>query len=144
MSKKTHLAFALFLSSYLFRADPKLIPFMPVVFVFAMLPDMDLALRKLPFIEHRKTFHNIWFTTAVIIILWYLTHDTLLTELSSIGIISHLLMDSLTRNGVMWLYPLSNWRIKGPVRTGGMLDSLIGSFSILATLYLVASYFSLF
>ena len=141
MSKKTHIAFALFLSSYLFRSNPLLLPFIPMVFVSAMLPDLDLALRGIPFIEHRKTFHNIWFMMAVMIIFWNLSYDVLVTELFSIGIVSHFLMDSLTKQGVMWLYPLSNWKIKGPLRTGGIVDSLIGAASILAAGYLMASYY---
>ncbi|MGB9630805.1 MAG: metal-dependent hydrolase [Candidatus Methanodesulfokora sp.] len=142
MSKKTHLAFALFLSSYLLRSNPQLLIFVPIVFVSAMLPDLDLALRSIPFIEHRKTFHNIWFMIAVMIIFWSLTHDALLTRLFSIGIVSHFLMDSLTKQGVMWLYPLSNWRIRGPLRTGGLVDSLIGAASILASAYLMTGYLS--
>jgi len=144
MSKKTHIAFALFLSSYLFRSDLKLLLFIPVIFVSAMLPDLDLALRSIPFIEHRKTFHNIWFMIAAIALLWILVHDPLVTRLFSIGIISHFLMDSLTKKGVMWLYPLSNWRISGPLRTGGLIDSLIGAASLLASIYLVGSYFAVF
>jgi hypothetical protein len=53
-------------------------------------------------------------------------------------------MDSLTKKGVVWLYPLSNWRISGPLRTGGLIDSLIGAASLLASIYLMGSYFAVF
>ncbi|MEM3481082.1 MAG: hypothetical protein QW576_05295, partial [Candidatus Korarchaeum sp.] len=59
MSKRTHVAFGLLLASLLLRTD--LMPFIPIVFLASVLPDLDLLLRDLPLIEHRKTFHNVWF-----------------------------------------------------------------------------------
>jgi inner membrane protein len=139
MSKRTHLAFALLLSAYLFRFSPQQLLFVPIVLISAMLPDLDLALRGFPLVEHRKTFHNIWFTAAAAYAILHLTGSPLVAELSSIGIISHLLMDSSTKVGVMWLYPLSKWKLSGPLRTGGRADTMIGILSLVG-----ASYFIIF
>jgi membrane-bound metal-dependent hydrolase YbcI (DUF457 family) len=139
MSKRTHLAFALLLSAYLFRSSPQHLLSVPIVLISAMLPDLDLALRGFPLIEHRKTFHNIWFTVAAAYAIFYLTGSPLVTWLSSIGIISHLLMDSLTKVGVMWLYPLSKWKLSGPLRTGGRADTIVGILSLIGASYFIIS-----
>jgi len=137
MSKKTHLAFALLLSAYLFRLSPQQLLFIPIVFISAMLPDLDLALKSLPLIEHRKTFHNIWFMIAAAYAIFYLTGSSLVAGLSLVGVLSHLLMDSLTKVGVMWFYPLSRWKLRGPLRTGSTADTVIGVLSIIGASYLM-------
>jgi len=137
MSKKTHLAFALLLSAYLFRFSPQQLPFVPIVFISAMLPDLDLALKSFPLIEHRKTFHNIWFMIAAAYAIFHFTGSSLIAELSSIGVLSHLLMDSLTKVGVMWFYPLSSWKLRGPLRTGSKADTAIGILSLIGASYLM-------
>lgn len=121
MSKRTHMAFGLLLASLLLRTE--MIPFIPVVLLASMLPDLDLLLSGLPFIEHRKTFHNIWFLVFV-----HALAIRFLPEVSpfiSVGIFSHFIMDSLTKRGVMWLYPLSKRKLRGPLRAGGTFDKLL-------------------
>jgi len=62
-----------------------------------------------------------------------------------LGMISHLIADSLTREGVMWLFPFP-WRIGFPpfkhlrIKTGGLIEkAVVFPGLILVNVYLVAS-----
>jgi len=103
MQKLTHVAFGLFLARY-FGLDPWL------VFAGALLPDLDYAF------EHRKLLHNIFFAALVFLLsfpVW-------------VGVVSHLLLDLLTRAGVALLWPLSSRRFGLRLfRTGGLFDWML-------------------
>lgn len=134
MSRRTHVAFGLLFTSPLFKTE--LMPFIPIVLLASVLPDLDLLLKDLPFVEHRKTFHNIWFLMTV-----YALAARFLPEVSSlvaVSVFSHFIADSLTKQGVMWLYPISKSKLRGPFRTGGTLDNLLFLGSMLTLVYILA------
>ncbi|MEM1985054.1 MAG: metal-dependent hydrolase [Candidatus Korarchaeum sp.] len=137
MSKRTHVAFGLLLASLLLRTD--LMPFIPIVFLASVLPDLDLLLRDLPLIEHRKTFHNVWF--LILVYALAVRFSPRVSYLMVIGVLSHLMMDSLTKQGVMWLYPLSRSKLSGPFRTGGAFDNSMFLMLMLASMYVLVQGF---
>ncbi|RLG47299.1 MAG: hypothetical protein DRO06_03055, partial [Thermoproteota archaeon] len=79
--------------------------------VASMVPDLDLALRSLPLVEHRKTFHNVW-TLAVVTAVYAYLLGWEAAAAASAAFLSHLASDSLTKVGVWWLHPLGG-RVRG-------------------------------
>lgn len=117
MQKHTHLIFALLL--FLMLNFILHFPIYLSLFAFlgAMLPDLDIKIRKL----HRKIFHNIWFLAIVLFILFQLRYiDKAVAIAFSIGFISHLIADSMTHMGIMPLWPIEKPKFNGPFRTGSL------------------------
>ena len=104
-----------------------------VAAVFALLPDIDMvkskAGRKLqPFstvlsfvFRHRGFLHSFIFTAAIYFIMSYLFSTTAATA-AAIGYSSHLLLDAFTKEGIMPLSPLSKLRLRGFIKTAGILE----------------------
>ena len=90
--------------------------------VGALVPDIDYPIRSL----HRKLFHNIW--TAA---LAYLLAGPAL----AVGVLSHLVLDSLTPVGVDWCWPIPCPRISGPIRTGSLEDWLVAGLLFVVVLF---------
>jgi len=128
MQKYTHLIFALLLFLLLNQVFHFPIYLALFAFLGAMLPDMDLKVRKL----HRKIFHNIWFLMIVLFVLFELAFiDQRVGIVFSIGFISHLIADSLTHMGIMPLWPITKPKFNGPFRTGSMGEYLLLTVMIL-------------
>ncbi len=136
MSRKTHVAFAILLVIWLYPRDPQALFSLGLVAIAAMLPDLDLILSPLPGISHRKTFHNIWFLLASAYVLHEITPAY--TFYTTMAVLSHFILDSLTKTGVAWLWPLSKQRLKGPLKTGGLADKLMLTAFTAASAYLAA------
>ncbi len=96
----THVSASLFLASLGF--DPLM------SLLGGLLPDVDTICC------HRKLLHNVWVPLAL-----FLWSGSLALFVSYLF---HLLLDSLTPSGVNWFWPLEIRKIRGPVRTGGLLD----------------------
>ena len=82
-----------------------------------------------PFTAHRSWTHTIWAT-----ILWtyigYLANRSLgwrgVAHFAGAGYVSHLLADTLTKAGVRWLLPVSDFSFKIPlVRTGSKSGNML-------------------
>lgn len=77
---------------------------------------------------HRGIYHSL-FGCAVTLVLFYFAFkftavagwQCYLTALG-VGFMSHLLMDTLTINGIHWFRPFHQIRFYGPFETGGVLD----------------------
>jgi len=76
-------------------------------------------------IRHRGFTHSIEFIILVSILLKIIGVNTTIIFGLLIGIISHLIMDSITVSGVRWSYFLGKPHIKGPIRTGGTGENII-------------------
>jgi inner membrane protein len=118
-----------------------------LVFAFfgALLPDIDnhnsKIGRKVPGLSrvaeflmgHRGIYHSL-FGGAITLVFFFFIFQLFslagwkcyLTAIG-VGFFSHLIMDSITIKGITWLRPFHTIRIKGPFKTGGLLDT---SFSI--------------
>ena len=136
MKKRTHLIFAFLL--FLMFNKVLGFPLLDSVFALigAMVPDMDLYPRK----WHRKLLHNIW---ALLIMVFLGMHFNIMSQhialLFSIGFLSHLISDSLTPQGIMWLWPLKKPHIRGPIRTGGFREYV----AMMAMLFIIFMLFGI-
>lgn len=110
--------------------------FLVVLLLGSLLPDIDEQNSKINrqsgFIgsiisfltKHRGIFHSVFLA-----VLFFLLITTFLSNYYAwallIGYLSHLLGDALTPMGIHILYPLSNFKLRGPIRTGGIAELLL-------------------
>jgi len=126
----THVVFS-FLISILFKFDFLMI----LVCVFAsLLVDIDTPKSKIgekvkvfswilnKVFGHRKLFHSMFFAAILSIFIWIFSFKIAFAFF--IGYLSHLLIDCLTKEGVMLFYPLK-LKFKGFIRTGGILEHIL-------------------
>jgi len=88
--------------------------------------------------KHRGFFHSIWpavIGTGLLLTIQPGQTWTALTFFA--GYTTHLLTDSTTLAGVNWLYPASRFTIKGPLKTGGVMEAFVFAGAVAATLYLI-------
>jgi len=128
MQKRTHLLFAVLLFLMLNNILEFPIYLSIFVIVGALIPDIDLFPRK----YHRKICHNIWFLLICLMMGYqFLEFNQTILIVFSIGFISHLISDSITPMGIMFLWPIKKPKIKGPIRTGSILEYIIALFILL-------------
>lgn len=131
----THLAFAflvgVFFLPYLAPANPIL--FIAIVLFAGILPDIDHSGSKIGkrvkiigwLFEHRGFFHSA-LGIAFFTLLFYLIFNTLTYATAFLlGYASHILIDSITDSGVMFLHPFSRKRLRGFLRSGAFYEHAI-------------------
>src|SRR3989344_7947276 len=151
MMFKTHLAFSLFIALLIitfFNITDKLI-FIFILTISSSFPDIDSDKskigRRFPIISklinllfgHRGIFHSIFPPLILLFAFWYLNLFYIGLAVF-IGYLTHLIGDSLTLEGINFLYPFSSFRIKGLIRTGSLIESLL--FFILLGFDILISY----
>ena len=86
-----------------------------------------------PFTAHRSWTHTIW-ATALWTYIGYLGNRSLgwhgVAQFAGAGYVSHLLADTLTKSGVRWLLPLTDFSFKIPLlstgsKTGNIIEAAI-------------------
>lgn len=108
------------------------------VVLFSLFPDVDhkgsminkfFGITKIfPYcFKHRGFFHSIWPVIALVGIVW--NFSSILAKGILVGYASHLISDGLTLAGVNFLYPVTSFTLKGPIRTGGLSEALVFVFS---------------
>ncbi|MBI2143229.1 metal-dependent hydrolase [Candidatus Woesearchaeota archaeon] len=109
-----------------------------VAALFSILPDIDMVKSKAgkhlqPFstvaafaFRHRGFLHSFVFAAAVYFGMRYL-FSPVIAAAAMVGYSSHLLLDSLTKEGIKPFSPLSKMRIKGFVKTGGVVEKAIAA-----------------
>ena len=147
---KTHLMFSFLiglLMIFFFNIGNKFL-FLFFVLFFGALPDIDhykswigRKLKVLSFLinlfsKHRGIFHSI-FPVLILygVFLYYGLKEIALA--SAIGYLSHLAMDSLTKTGINFLYPVSKFKIRGFIRTGGFLELVLLFFFLITSAYIL-------
>jgi|GEM_PF-2309442 len=136
MLGSTHLLFSLLLGSFWFNfsAPESLlakIAFAAFLLIGTFLPDIDI---KLP-VKHRGIFHTIW-PIVLILVLNAIFSDYLPFSIAALalGYGIHVATDAMTPYGIAPLWPFHKQRIKGPVRTGSLLELGIASAIIVVIL----------
>jgi len=122
MKKRTHLIFAFMLFLLFNRVFG--FPLLDSVFALigAMVPDLDLYPRS----AHRKLFHNVWSLAGMVFVGMASNFmNSHIALLFSIGFVSHLISDSLTIQGVMWLWPIQKPHFSGSISTGGFKEYVV-------------------
>jgi inner membrane protein len=141
MLAKTHVAFGILAGlitlKYVALAHPisNQLLFIALVIIGVFLPDLDhpnstvnntvKVTKIIPlFFSHRGFFHSIFAALLVFAGLWYWLGFIYGFGLF-IGYLSHLLSDALTVSGVNFLHPVATFKLRGPVQTGTMFETLI-------------------
>ena len=128
----THLMFGVvtfILLSPVFSGGNEII-FLGLVLLGSILPDIDDGKSKIKkasgvlgsiisfIFKHRGIFHSLVMVIALFVALslW----STYYAFGLCIGYLSHLLSDALTPMGVKFLYPISHWKLRGPIKVGSI------------------------
>jgi len=145
MMWKTHLAFG-FLTGLLligfFRPENQIL-FLSLCCLASVLPDIDHPESKVgskvkiigKLFEHRGFFHGIFAIFIFSAISYFLFRQLIYAEVVFYGYFSHLILDSITHQGIMPLHPISRFKIKGLIKTGATAEYLIFSALILINIY---------
>ena len=116
--------------------------FMILVLFGSLLPDIDHPRsklgRKVKFVswlfEHRGFTHSIYALILVALISNSLTSNLNNTYGLLIGFMSHLVADSLSKEGVMFFHPLSKAKIRGIITTGSAAEYVLFVFLLALTI----------
>lgn len=130
----THLVFGFLLGTLgilYFRPENQIL-FMILALTGSALPDIDHPRSRLGrktgiiglLFQHRGFFHSLFMLLAIAIAGTLISEGIYIYALV-IGFGSHLLIDSITREGIMPLHPLSRIRLRGPIYTGKKLEWII-------------------
>lgn len=141
MMFKTHLAFGFLMGLLLlpFFSKGKTLLFMTVVLLASALPDIDHPNSKIGknikiigyLFEHRGFWHSAWAIILITVLAEYFIGNFVITAAVLIGYGSHLLIDCITKAGIMPLHPLLRWRIKGFLVTNGVIEYVIFALIII-------------
>jgi len=124
--------------------------FFSIVFLSALLPDMDIPSSKIGkkikpiswflnfMFGHRKIFHSLFFSFLFFILL-ILMFENYIGAGFFLGYCVHLIVDGLTVRGIKPFYPLSSFKINGPLRSGGLMDYLLFFIIVLGIIVLFLS-----
>lgn len=132
---RTHLAFgflAALLALKIFSPD-NLILFFILVLIGSILPDVDNPKSKIGkkikvigfLFEHRGFFHSLLFLAVIYIISILFFRNNYFILPLVIGYSSHLFIDCFNHIGIMPLHPLSRFRIRGFIKTGALLETIL-------------------
>tara|TARA_Y100000310_G_scaffold17224_1_gene17094 strand:+ start:4304 stop:4747 length:444 start_codon:yes stop_codon:yes gene_type:complete len=146
MQYHTHLLFALLLALYTkdyFQAD---LFFIIIVLIGSLLPDLDETKsylgRRIPFLPtiskllfgHRGIYHSIPFAILLTLLINIFSFKAAIAIL--IGYLSHILLDSITKQGIQPLWPLK-LRMKGPIKTGGLFEKIFTILILIAIIIVI-------
>ena len=143
---RTHLTFSFLIGLYIIdflKTDHIL--FMIILLFFSIFPDIDESSSKIfkklkPFsylavlFGHRNIFHTIYFPIAISLVLFILNLK-LISLAVLIGYSLHLLLDMITKKGIALFYPLSKKRIKGFIKVGSLIESILFIILIIMIVY---------
>ncbi len=137
MLAKTHVAFGILgglVTLRYFSVSNELL-FIALVIAGVFLPDIDhpkskvnnsLKVTKIvPLVfGHRGFFHSIFAALLISVGLWYWLGFVYGFGVF-VGYLSHLISDALTVSGVGFLNPIAHYKMRGPVETGTLLETIV-------------------
>ena len=142
MMGRTHMAFGFLAASLLspYVSGDKVAFFALAVFG-ALLPDIDHEGSKINnmfkvtkivpiFFKHRGFFHSI-FPPIIMYGAMSAFHYSFWGLSLAIGYFAHLFSDSLTKLGVNFLYPLTSFKLKGPLTTDSWQEHALSAAVII-------------
>ena len=145
MMFKTHLLFALLISLLIFNYfNLNQILFILILIISAIIPDIDhsrswigrkfkpLSLIVNFIFGHRKLIHSLFFVILISFLIKIFSNNYYIPFF--IGYLSHLFLDSLTKQGIMLFYPFK-FRVKGFLQTNGIVEKVF--FVILAVINII-------
>jgi inner membrane protein len=136
----THITFGILIGVIFLdlMAVPNKIWFLIFVVIGALLPDVDHPKSILGryfkvfnwLFQHRGFFHSIFFLVLVGLFFYLFTNSWILTCAILIGMLSHLVIDTFTKEGIMFFNPVSSFRLRGFIKTGSPLENFLFVFFI--------------
>jgi inner membrane protein len=146
---RTHVVSFLFLFLVVFEKLENPLVFLFVGLFFTIIPDIDSPNSRVgrkgisktitAFSKHRGIFHSLFFVGIIYFLLW--RYFPIVSFGFLIGYFLHLFLDCFTKQGVRLFYPFK-FRIKGPLRSGGIFESFF--FLLLGIVVLILLYFNLY
>jgi len=145
---RTHLAFGLFIGllAFYFQFVENWILLFLFLFFGVGFPDVDDSESKFGkksffkfinlFFKHRGIFHSLIFGIVLSWLAFYFDKDA--GAGFFLGFLSHIILDSFTKQGINFLYPFGGLNAKGFIKTGGKLEKIIFYFFILLDIFVVA------
>lgn len=139
---RTHIAFSFLLGlfAYFYDFTDNWILFFLFLFVGAGFPDVDHKKSKFGrnifsriatfFSKHRKIFHSLLIGAALAYLFFLYDKDAGFGFL--LGFFSHVILDSFTEEGINLFYPIEKFAFKGFIKTGGMLETFLFYFLVVA------------
>jgi len=144
---KTHLLFALLIALLLIKFFDFGYLFLLFVLIGSLIPDIDnvesFLGRKYRIISgpiefifgHRGLLHSIYPVLGLVIL--YFIFKTELILALSLGYFLHLVLDALTKEGITFFTVPFRFKIKGFIKTGGILEKVLLIVLVIANLMLV-------
>jgi inner membrane protein len=142
---KTHFAFGLFIYLLFFSYFQRPVLTLIGLLIGIIIVDLDSKkskfgkawyLRPIQWLtKHRKIFHTILFGIVITVLL-----STINIEISFgffVGFISHLILDSMTIHGIAPLYPFTQQKISGYIKSGGIGEDIIFVLLFLSNMLLL-------
>ncbi|MBI5391565.1 metal-dependent hydrolase [Candidatus Woesearchaeota archaeon] len=135
---KSHVALGFLVGLAVTQLIPLSYPivFIALVTVFSGMPDLDAInskwANKLWFIAkpihfifgHRGFFHSI-FPAIGLFLVFYGLGFGYLGLVIFFGWVAHLLGDCVSKEGVAFFYPFSQYRVQGPMRVNSFMESIV-------------------
>jgi inner membrane protein len=144
MKAYTHIIWAIIITVYFLAPSglANLIAYIVLATVFSILCDIDHPNSKIGkhfklvnwLFVHRGFFHSLFFV-ALVVVLLEVTKQQWIIPIALIGLLSHLFLDALTKQGIQPLYPLP-WKVAGPTKTGGVVDFVLSVGGLIVLVYL--------
>ena len=119
--------------------------FIVFVLIAGIFPDIDTPKSKIGSLfrpisylfKHRGFTHSLLVLPLISFVLYKFGYFALALPIL-IGYKSHLIGDAITKEGITPLHPLSKFKIRGFIKTGGVLENII-----FGALFLVSAYYLL-
>lgn len=137
----THLLFTGFLVSCLrdFIPDGQALPFFIIALFATLLPDIDNRRSTIgkffPIIgittRHRGFFH----TPLATLLFWLIVRFFAGPSMGSAflaGYLSHIALDSLSKQGIALFFPLTKRRLRGPIKVGSTTEKVLALIIVAA------------
>ncbi len=133
MMFRTHIVLSLLFALFIFPLFSINKGLYLLIFLFAaLLPDIDNASsfigKRVKIIgwvfRHRGIFHSFFMLLVLSSAVYIIFNSTGYAVVFALGYLSHLLADTLTREGVRPLFPLS-LRVRGPLRSNSLTEKAI-------------------
>ena len=146
---RTHLIFSFLIGLLIitsFNIQNKII-FIVILLIASIIPDIDSYKSKIGkkikplsfliniFLGHRGIFHSLFLLIPISVFIAIINPE--IAAAFFIGYLSHLVLDSLTSEGVMFFYPFSKKRTKGFIRTGSLFENMLFILLLVLCFYII-------
>jgi len=149
MMFRTHLLFSFLIGLLIinsFNIQNKIV-FIIIILLASALPDIDSYKSKIGkkiklisflinlFFRHRGIFHSLFLLIPISVFIAIINPE--IAAAFFIGYLSHLVLDSLTPEGIMLFYPFSKKRIQGFIRTGSLFENMLFILLLVLCFYII-------